>query len=471
MGKTYTGVDYLTGRKLAVNSEFPQGVSDAVPTKILNPRKADRPMSYISEIHAREVLDSRGNPTVEAEVLLSDGTRGRAIVPSGASTGEHEAIELRDEEQNRFLGKGVLKAVENVNSEIAEALANVDAFDQRALDQKMIDLDGTENKARLGANAILAVSMATARAAAESYKMPLYRYLGGAGANTLPTPMMNILNGGAHADSSVDFQEFMVMPVGAPSFSEALRWGVEVFHTLKGVLKKRGYNTAVGDEGGFAPSVKSNLEAIEVVLEAIQQAGYKPGEEIAIALDPAVSELYKDGKYIFKKSDKSAKSSDEMVRFWAKWANDYPIVSIEDGLAEDDWEGWQALTKELGGKIQLVGDDLFVTNVERLQEGIDKQVANSILIKVNQIGTVSETLDAIDLARRNGYTSVISHRSGESEDTFIADLAVATGAGQIKTGSASRTDRIAKYNQLLRIEEELGAGAKFLGLKALNYKG
>ena len=471
MGKTYTGVGYLTGRKLAVNSEFPQRVFDPLQAKILNPMKAGRPMSSISEIHAREVLDSRGNPTVEAEVLLSDGTRGRAIVPSGASTGEHEAVELRDEDHNRFLGKGVLKAVENVNSEIAEALANIDAFDQRALDQKMIDLDGTENKARLGANAILAVSMATARAAAECYKMPLYRYLGGAGANTLPTPMMNILNGGAHADNNVDFQEFMVMPVGAPSFSEALRWGVEVFHTLKGVLKKRGYNTAVGDEGGFAPSVKSNGEAIEVVLEAIQQAGYKPGDEIAIALDPAVSELYKDGKYIFKKSDKSAKSSDEMVHFWAKWANDYPIVSIEDGLAEDDWEGWQALTKELGGKIQLVGDDLFVTNVERLQEGIDKHVANSILIKVNQIGTVSETLDAIDLARRNGYTSVISHRSGESEDTFIADLAVATGAGQIKTGSASRTDRVAKYNQLLRIEEELGAGAKFLGLKALNYKG
>jgi enolase len=428
-------------------------------------------MSNIAEVVAREVLDSRGNPTVEAEVLLMSGSVGRAIVPSGASTGEHEAVELRDGDSRRYLGKGVLKAVENVNGEIANAVGGMDSSDQRSIDRKMIDLDGTENKGRLGANAILAVSMAAARAAAADYGLPLYRYLGGAGANTLPTPMMNILNGGAHADNNVDFQEFMVMPVGAPSFSEALRWGVEVFHTLKGVLKKRGYNTAVGDEGGFAPSVKSNVEAIEVVLEAIQQAGYKPGEEIAIALDPAVSELYQDGKYAFKKSDKSAKSSDDMVRFWAKWANDYPIVSIEDGLAEDDWDGWQSLTKELGSKIQLVGDDLFVTNVERLQEGIDKNVANSILVKVNQIGTISETLDAIDLARRNGYTSVISHRSGESEDTFIADLAVATGAGQIKTGSASRTDRVAKYNQLLRIEEELGDGARFLGIRALNYRG
>jgi enolase len=428
-------------------------------------------MANISGIHAREVLDSRGNPTVEAEVFLSDGSLGRAIVPSGASTGEHEAVELRDDDTNRFLGKGTLKAAENVNSEIAEALANWDAFDQRGLDRKMIDLDGTENKGRLGANAILSVSMAAARASAESLKVPLYRYLGGAGANTLPVPMMNILNGGAHADNNVDFQEFMVIPVGAPSFSEALRWGVEVFHTLKGVLKKRGYNTAVGDEGGFAPSLKSNVEAIEVVLEAITKAGYKPGEEIAIALDPAASEFFQDGKYVFKKSDKSAKGSDEMVRFWAKWANDYPIVSLEDGLAENDWEGWANLTKELGGKIQLVGDDIFVTNIQFLQEGIDKGVANSILIKVNQIGTVSETLDAIDLARRNGYTSVISHRSGETEDTFIADLAVATGVGQIKTGSASRTDRICKYNQLLRIEEELGDAARFLGLKALNYRG
>jgi enolase len=426
-------------------------------------------MSNIAAIHAREVLDSRGNPTVEAEVFLADGSMGRAIVPSGASTGEHEAVELRDDDTNRFLGKGVLKAVENVNGEIAEALANWDAFDQRGLDARMIELDGTENKGRLGANALLSVSMASARASAVSLDVPLYRYLGGAGANTLPTPMMNILNGGAHADNNVDFQEFMVMPVGAPTFQEALRWGVEVFHTLKGVLKKRGYNTAVGDEGGFAPSVKSNVEAIEVVLEAISKAGYKPGEEIAIALDPAASEFFQDGKYVFKKSDKSAKTSDEMVAFWAKWVKDYPIVSLEDGLAENDWDGWAKLTKELGGKIQLVGDDLFVTNVQFLQKGIDKGVANSILVKVNQIGTVSETLDAIDLARRNGYTSVISHRSGETEDAFIADLAVATGAGQIKTGSASRTDRIAKYNQLLRIEEELGQGATFLGLESLNY--
>jgi enolase len=427
-------------------------------------------MSNIAAIHAREVLDSRGNPTVEAEVFLADGSMGRAIVPSGASTGEHEAVELRDDDTNRFMGKGVTKAVENVNGEIAEALANWDAFDQRGLDARMIELDGTENKGRLGANAILAVSMAAARVSAGSLDIPLYRYLGGAGANTLPTPMMNILNGGAHADNNVDFQEFMVMPVGAPSFSEALRWGVEVFHTLKGVLKKRGYNTAVGDEGGFAPSVKSNGEAIEVVLEAITKAGYKHGEEIAIALDPAASEFYQEGKYVFKKSDKSTKSSDDMIRWWAKWVNDYPIVSIEDGLAENDWDGWQNLTKELGGKIQLVGDDIFVTNIQFLQQGIDKGVGNSILIKVNQIGTVSETLDAIDLARRNGYTSVISHRSGETEDTFIADLAVATGVGQIKTGSASRTDRIAKYNQLLRIEEELGPAARFLGLKALNYR-
>ncbi|HEX5433557.1 MAG TPA: phosphopyruvate hydratase [Candidatus Angelobacter sp.] len=427
-------------------------------------------MSKIAAVWGREVIDSRGNPTVEAEVFLEDGSQGRAIVPSGASTGEHEAVELRDGDKKRYVGKGVLKAVANVNGEIAKALAGVDATDQRGLDRRMIELDGTENKGRLGANAILAVSMAAARAAAAHFDQPLYFYLGGAGANTLPTPMMNILNGGAHADNNVDFQEFMVMPVGAPSFSEALRWGVEVFHTLKGVLKKRGYNTAVGDEGGFAPSVKSNVEAIEVVLEAIQQAGYKPGAQIAIALDPASSEFYQDGKYVFKKSDKSSKTSEEMAHYWAKWTRDYPIVSIEDGLAEDDWQGWSVLTKEVGSKIQLVGDDLFVTNVKRLQQGIDKGIANSILIKVNQIGTVSETLDAIDLGRRNGYTSIISHRSGETEDTFIADLAVATGAGQIKTGSASRTDRIAKYNQLLRIEQELGRSARFLGLKALNYK-
>ena len=472
MGKDYRGVGYLTGRRLSFNSSGPRhAVRVDDDSKIIHSKKGGkRNMTNIGAIIGREVLDSRGNPTVEAEVQLIDGTVGRAIVPSGASTGEHEAVELRDEDASRFKGKGVLKAVENVNGEIADALANWDASDQRGLDQKMIELDGTETKGRLGANAILAVSMAAARASATQFGLPLYRYLGGVGANTLPTPMMNILNGGAHADNNVDFQEFMVMPVGAESFSEALRWGVEVFHTLKGVLKKRGYNTAVGDEGGFAPSVKSNVEAIEVVLEAIQQAGYKPGEDIAIALDPAASEFYQDGKYVFKKSDKSAKSSDDMVRFWAKWVNDYPIVSLEDGLAEGDWEGWQNLTKELGGKIQLVGDDIFVTNIQFLQEGIDKGVANSILIKVNQIGTVSETFDAVDLARRNGYTSVISHRSGETEDTFIADFAVATGAGQIKTGSASRTDRIAKYNQLLRIEEELGDGARFLGLKALNYK-
>ena len=428
-------------------------------------------MTLIADIRGREILDSRGNPTVEAEVFLTSGAVGRAAVPSGASTGEHEAVELRDGDKSRYLGKGVTKAVEHINGELADALIEEDAEDQRALDQKMIELDGTENKSRLGANAILAISMAAARAVANLYEMPLYRYLGGVNASILPVPMMNILNGGAHADNNVDFQEFMVMPVGAPSFSEALRWGVEVFHTLKGVLKKRGYNTSVGDEGGFAPSLKSNVEAIDVVLEAIQLAGYKPGEQIAIALDPAASEFFQDGKYVFKKSDKQTKTPEEMAAYWAKWVKDYPIVSLEDGLAEDDWKGWKILTDEVGSKIQLVGDDLFVTNVKRLQQGIDKGVGNSILIKVNQIGTVTETLDSIDLARRNGYTSVISHRSGETEDTFIADLAVATGAGQIKTGSASRTDRIAKYNQLLRIEEELGSAARFLGLKALNYHG
>ncbi len=428
-------------------------------------------MTLIADIRGREILDSRGNPTVEAEVFLTSGAVGRAAVPSGASTGEHEAVELRDGDKSRYLGKGVTKAVEHINGELADALIEEDAEDQRALDQKMIELDGTENKSRLGANAILAISMAAARAVANLYEMPLYRYLGGVNASVLPVPMMNILNGGAHADNNVDFQEFMVMPVGAPSFSEALRWGVEVFHTLKGVLKKRGYNTSVGDEGGFAPSLKSNVEAIEVVLEAIQLAGYKPGEQIAVALDPAASEFFQDGKYVFKKSDKATKTPEEMAAYWAKWVKDYPIVSLEDGLAEDDWKGWKILSDEVGSKVQLVGDDLFVTNVKRLQQGIDKGVGNSILIKVNQIGTVTETLDSIDLARRNGYTSVISHRSGETEDTFIADLAVATGAGQIKTGSASRTDRIAKYNQLLRIEEELGSAARFLGLKALNYHG
>jgi enolase len=428
-------------------------------------------MTEIAAIHAREVLDSRGNPTVEADVVLESGVLGRAIVPSGASTGEHEAVELRDGDKGHYLGKGVLKAVENVESLIAPELTGMDATNQRLLDATMISLDGTENKGRLGANAILAVSMAAARASATELKVPLYRYLGGANASVLPTPMMNILNGGAHADNNVDFQEFMVMPVGAERFSDALRWGVEVFHTLKGVLKERGYNTAVGDEGGFAPSLKSNTEAIEVILEAIQLAGYKAGEEVAIALDPASSEFFDAdrNKYIFKKSDKSEKSSEEMVAFYADWVRQYPIVSLEDGLAENDWEGWKVLTRELGQKIQLVGDDLFVTNTELLQKGIEEGVANSILIKLNQIGTVSETFEAIELGRRYGYTSVISHRSGESEDTFIADFAVATGAGQIKTGSASRTDRIAKYNQLMRIEEELGQTAEFLGLEAVNY--
>jgi enolase len=427
----------------------------------------------ISEIHAREILDSRGNPTVEAEVTLSEGAVGRAAVPSGASTGEHEAVELRDGDQDRYSGKGVLQAVQNINGPISQALEGEDASLQRDIDNTMLELDGTDNKSKLGANAILAVSMACARASANALQLPLYRYLGGVSANILPTPMMNILNGGAHADSNVDFQEFMAMPIGADTFSEALRWGVEVFHALKAVLKKRGYNTAVGDEGGFAPSLKANVEAIEVILEAIQQAGFRAGDDIALALDPASSEFFdkEKGKYVFKKSDKSVKSSQDMVRFWSDWTRQYPIVSIEDGLAEDDWDGWKLLTEELGDKIQLVGDDLFVTNTVRLTQGIEDQAANSILIKVNQIGTVSETLDAIDLARRNNYTCVISHRSGETEDTFIADLAVATGVGQIKTGSASRTDRVAKYNQLLRIEEELGSAARFLGLGALNYNG
>jgi enolase len=428
-------------------------------------------MSQIQEIRAREILDSRGNPTVECDVLLMGGTMGRAAVPSGASTGEHEAVELRDNDPQHYLGKGVLKAVENIESAIAPALSGMDASDQRLIDGTMIELDGTPNKGQLGANAILAVSMACARASANDLKVPLYRYLGGVNANVLPVPMMNIINGGAHADNNVDFQEFMAMPIGAETFADALRWGTEVFHTLKGVLKKRGYNTAVGDEGGFAPSLKSNVEAIEVILEAIEKAGYTAGEQIAIALDPAVSELYSDGKYVFKKSDKSSKDSAQMVRFWSDWVKKYPIVSIEDALAEDDWEGWKALTEEIGDTVQLVGDDLFVTNTERLQRGIDEGCANSILIKVNQIGTVTETLEAIELARRNGYTAIISHRSGETEDTFIADLAVATGVGQIKTGSASRTDRIAKYNQLLRIEEELGRAAGFLGVEALNYHG
>jgi len=428
-------------------------------------------MTEIVAIRAREILDSRGNPTVEADVVLESGALGRAAVPSGASTGEHEAVELRDGDKSHYLGKGVLQAVENIETILAPELEGFDAMNQRLLDHTMIQIDGTANKSKIGANAILAVSMAASRAVAQTLEIPLYRYLGGANACILPTPMMNVLNGGAHADSSVDFQEFMIMPVGAERFSDALRWGAEVFHTLKGVLKKKGYSTAVGDEGGFAPSLKSNAEAIEVILEAITLAGYKPGEQIAIALDPASSEFYdKDkGKYIFKKSDKSEHTSEEMVHFYDNWVRQYPIVSLEDGLAEDDWEGWRILTDKLGSKIQIVGDDLFVTNVQRLQRGIEEGVGNSILIKLNQIGTVTETFEAIELGRRYGYTSIISHRSGETEDTFIADFAVATGAGQIKTGSASRTDRIAKYNQLLRIEEELGQGANFLGLESLNY--
>jgi len=428
----------------------------------------------ITRVHARQVLDSRGNPTVEADVALESGAFGRAIVPSGASTGEHEALELRDGDKSKYLGKGVQKAVANVNSELAKAVTGSDATDQRALDHKMITLDGTPTKSRLGANAILAVSMAAARASAVALKQPLYKYLSrystDTSANLLPVPMMNILNGGAHADSSVDFQEFMAMPVGAASFSEALRWGVEVFHALKAALKKHGYSTSVGDEGGFAPSCKSNEEAIQIVLEAITAAGYQPGEQVAIALDPAASEFYDraGGKYIFKKSDKSVRSSAEMAAYWTSWVEKYPIVSLEDGMAEDDWSGWKSLTESVGSKtskkkIQLVGDDLFVTNTERLSRGINEGIANAILIKLNQIGSVTETIDAIELARKAGYNSVISHRSGESEDTFIADLAVATAAGQIKTGSGSRTDRVAKYNQLLRIEEELGATARFNG--------
>ncbi len=427
-------------------------------------------MTEIVSIHAREILDSRGNPTVECDVVLEDGTLGRAAVPSGASTGEHEAVELRDGDPSHYLGKGVLKAVDNVESVLAPELTGMDAANQRLIDATMLGIDNTANKGSLGANAILAVSMACARASANSLGLPLYRYLGGVNASLLPTPMMNILNGGAHADNNVDFQEFMIVPGGAETFADALRWGAEVFHTLKSVLKKRGYNTAVGDEGGFAPSLKSNEEAIELILEAITVAGYTAGDQIALALDPASSEFFDKsaGKYIFKKSDKSQKSPSEMAAYWQSWARQYPILSIEDGLAEDDWDGWRELTELIGAQVQLVGDDLFVTNTERLQKGIEQKVANSILIKVNQIGTVSETLEAIELGRRFGYTSIISHRSGETEDTFIADLAVATRAGQIKTGSISRTDRVAKYNQLLRIEEELGQAAEFLGFESLN---
>jgi enolase len=428
----------------------------------------EQTLSSIALVTGTEILDSRGNPTVEAEVFLADGSMGRAAVPSGASTGEHEAVELRDGDKSRYLGKGVSKAVAHVNKEIAEALRGHDATAQSKIDHLMMNLDGTPNKGRLGANAILSVSLAVARAAAASQRTPLYRYLGGAAANLLPVPMMNILNGGAHADNSVDPQEFMIVPHGAKKFSESLRMGTEVFHTLKGVLKKKGYSTAVGDEGGFAPNLKSNEEALEVVCEAIQKAGYKLGEQISIALDPAASEFFQDGKYVFKKSDNSVRTSEQMVDFWADWCNKYPIISIEDGMAEDDWAGWKLMTDRLGKKIQLVGDDLFVTNTERLAMGIERNTANSILIKVNQIGTLTETLNAIHMATSAGYTSIISHRSGETEDPFIADLAVATSAGQIKTGSASRTDRIAKYNQLLRIEEKLGDAAQFAGRKAFH---
>ena len=417
----------------------------------------------IIRILGREILDSRGNPTVEADVELADGSLGRAAVPSGASTGEHEAVELRDGDKSRYLGKGVRQAASNIVKEIGPSLIGMEAEQQIAIDRHMIALDGTPNKGRLGANAILAVSMAVARAAAASHGQPLYRYLGGANACLLPVPLMNIINGGAHADNKVDMQEFMIVPYGAPKFSEALRWGTEVFHTLKGVLKKRGYSTAVGDEGGFAPNLGSNDEALEVVMEAISQAGYTPGDQIGIALDPATSEFYTGGKYVFKKSDKSERTSDQMVQYWENWVRQYPIVSIEDGMAEDDWDGWKALTDVLGSKIQLVGDDLFVTNTLRLAQGIERGTANSILIKVNQIGTLTETLEAIKMASKAGYTSITSHRSGETEDSFIADLAVATESGQIKTGSASRTDRIAKYNQLLRIEEELGSAARYGG--------
>ena len=424
-------------------------------------------MSWIEEIHAREILDSRGNPTIEAEVTLAGGEVGRAAVPSGASTGEHEAVELRDGDQKRYGGKGVVKAVQNVNEIIAPEIKGMDALDQAEIDGALIALDGTPTKKKLGANALLAVSMATARAAAAYQEIPLYKYLGGPNARTLPVPMMNIINGGAHADNNVDFQEFMIVPVGAESFSESLRIGAEIFHTLKAVLKAKGYATSVGDEGGFAPNLRSNEEAIDTILESIAKAGYAAGKDCLLALDPAASEFFKDGSYVFKKSDQRTLSSDQMVEFWKGWVDEYPaIISIEDGMAENDWEGWKTLTDQLGQRIQLVGDDLFVTNTEFLRKGIELGVANSILIKVNQIGTLTETLDCIELARIHGRTAVISHRSGETEDPFIADLAVATNAGQIKTGSLSRTDRIAKYNQLLRIEEDLRDIARFPGRSA-----
>lgn len=427
-------------------------------------------MSFISNIIARQILDSRGNPTVEVDVYTSDGHMGRAAVPSGASTGKHEAAELRDGNKKLYLGKGVMKAVENVNDTIAEELYGWDVTDQRGIDQAMLDMDGTENKGKLGANAILAVSLAASKAAAQATGLSLYRYVGGANAKTLPVPMMNILNGGAHADNRIDFQEFMIMPVGASSFSEGLRWGVEIFHHLKNVLKDKKYSTNVGDEGGFAPDIQSNEEAIETVLKAIEKAGYKPGDQVAIAMDAAISELYdaKSKKYHFHKSAGAKLSSEEMVEYWVKWCKKYPIVSIEDGMDEDDWKGWKMLTDALGNKVQLVGDDLFVTNVKRLEKGIRENVGNGLLVKVNQIGTLSETIDAVTMAQHNRYNTIMSHRSGETEDYTIADLAVALNCGQIKTGSASRSDRMAKYNQLLRIEEELGANAYYPG-KALKF--
>lgn len=420
-------------------------------------------MSIILDIKARQVLDSRGNPTVEVDVLTENGVLGRAAVPSGASTGTHEAVELRDGDKSVYLGKGVQSAVKNVNERLAPELIGLDVFQQNSIDRLMLEIDGTPNKAKIGANAILGVSLALAKAAAQESRQPLYRYVGGVNANTLPVPMMNILNGGAHADNKIDFQEFMVMPFGASSFSEGLRMGTEIFHHLKAVLKKKGYSTNVGDEGGFAPNIGSNVEAIETVLQAIETAGYRPGEDVWIAMDAANTELYRDGKYVFHKSSGESLTSSEMVDFWVDWCKKYPIISIEDGLSEDDWAGWKQITEAIGDKVQLVGDDLFVTNSSRLQEGIDKGTANSILVKVNQIGSLTETIDAVNLAHRNGYTSVMSHRSGETEDYTIADLAVALNCGQIKTGSASRSDRIAKYNQLLRIEEELGSQAQYIG--------
>jgi enolase len=436
---------------------------------VLFPQEWSDGMSEISEVHAREILDSRGNPTVEVEILLESGALGRAAVPSGASTGSREALELRDGDKGRYLGKGVSKAVENVNQTIAPEIEGLEATDQAGLDQVLLELDGTPEKKKLGANALLGVSMAVAKAAADEVGLPLYRYLGGVNAKTLPSPMMNILNGGKHADNTVDLQEFMIMPLGAPCFSDALRMGAEVFHALRDVLKKKGYNTAVGDEGGFAPDLKTNEEALQLILTAVEKAGYKPGQDIFIALDPAASEFYseKEQRYILEGEGSKRLTSEEMVEFWARWVKNYPIVSIEDGMSELDWEGWGALTKKIGDKVQLVGDDIFVTNPSILKEGIDKGIANAILIKVNQIGTLTETLDAILMAHRAGYAAIVSHRSGETEDVTIADLAVATNAGQIKTGSASRTDRIAKYNQLLRIEEDLGEAAVYLGKTAL----